>query len=43
MQWTKKDPETKENITGYYIIDTVPTEDLDEENILTVRFLGNNK
>ena len=38
MQWKTKN-ENKEEITGYYIIDTVPSEDIDEDNILTVRFL----
>lgn len=43
MQWKTKSQETKEDITGYYMIDTVPSEDIEEDNILTVRFLGNDQ
>ncbi len=39
MQWKSKNKETGEEMTGYYIIDTVPGDTLDEDNILTVRFL----
>lgn len=38
MEWRTKNKDNEE-ITGYYIIDTVPSESLDEDNILTVRFL----
>lgn len=38
MEWKTKNKDDEE-ITGYYIIDTVPGDTLDEENILTVRFL----
>jgi hypothetical protein len=41
MQWKTKN-EKNEEITGYYIIDSVPGDTLDEENIITARFLGNN-
>lgn len=43
MEWTTRDKKTKEETTAYFIIDTVPGDTLDEENILTVRFLGDNK
>ncbi len=39
MEWKTKNKETGEEMTGYYIIDTVPGDTLDEDNILTVRFL----
>ncbi|MCB9806914.1 hypothetical protein H6768_03395 [Candidatus Peribacteria bacterium] len=38
MEWKTKDKDGTE-ITGYYIIDSVPGDTLDEDNILTVRFL----
>lgn len=38
MEWKTTGPE-KEEITGYYVIDSVPSDDPDEDNILTVRFL----
>lgn len=41
MQWKTKN-EKGEEITGYYIIDSVPGDTVDEENIITARFLGNN-
>jgi hypothetical protein len=42
IKWkTKK--QNGEEITGYYILETVPGDTLDEENIITMRFLGDNK
>ena len=41
MQWKTKN-EKGEEITGYYIIDSVPGDTVDEENIITARFLGDN-
>lgn len=41
MQWKTKN-EKGEEIIGYYIIDSVPGDSVDEENIITARFLGNN-
>lgn len=38
MEWKTKNKEGEE-ITGYYIIDTIPGDTLDEENIITMRFL----
>lgn len=42
MEWKTKTAEGEE-ITGYYILDQVPGEDPDEENMVSLRFLGNNK
>lgn len=42
MQWKTKNDQ-KEDITGYYIIDSVPSDDIENDNILTVRFLGNDQ
>ena len=42
MEWKTKTAEGEE-MTGYYIIDQVPGEDPDEENMVSLRFLGNNK
>ena len=41
MQWETKGKDN-EKITGYYMVDSVPTNDPDEENMISVRFLGNN-
>jgi hypothetical protein len=41
MKWKTKNDKNEE-ITGYYIIDSIPSEDIENDNILTVRFLGNN-
>lgn len=41
MQWKTKN-KNNEEITGYYIIDSVPGDSVDEENIITARFLGDN-
>jgi len=42
MEWKTKSKDGEE-ITGYYIIDTIPGDTLDDENIITMRFLGDNK
>lgn len=45
MKWATKN-EHKEDITGYYIIDTIPSDNEDDpehDEILTVRFLGNDR
>ena len=42
MQWKTKDAEGNEKI-GYYIIDTVLSDDLDESDLITMRFLGDNR
>lgn len=42
MEWKTKN-KNNEEITGYYIIDSVPSEDMDEDNIITMRFLGDNR
>lgn len=42
MQWKTKN-KNNEEITGYYIIDTIPGDTLDEDNIITMRFLGDDK
>lgn len=42
MQWKTKNKEG-ETITGYYIIDTTPGDDIDDGNITSLRFLGTNK
>jgi len=42
MEWKTKN-KNGEEITGYYILETVPGDTLDEENIITMRFLGDNK
>lgn len=38
MEWKTKN-KNNEEITGYYIIDSVPSEDMDEDNIISMRFL----
>jgi hypothetical protein len=38
MEWKTKNKE-RETITGYYIIDEVPTDTYDEENMVSLRFL----
>lgn len=38
MQWKAKNEKGEETI-GYYIIDSVPGDTVDEENIITARFL----
>lgn len=39
MQLKTKDKKTGEEIIGYSIIDAIPGDTIDEENILRVRFL----
>lgn len=45
MKWKTKN-ENKEDITGYYLIDTIPSDNEDDpehDEILSVRFLGNDR
>ncbi len=43
MVWRQKDKDGNLSMAGYYAIDSLLSEDLDEESVAKLRFLGNNK
>lgn len=43
MVWRQKDKDGNTAMVGYYAIDNLLSEDLDEESVAKLRFLGNNK